>query len=132
MKLLLDNNLSPRLARCLQALFTGDHEIVALREKFSQDASDLDWITALSQEGGWAVLTKDLRIRTRPHERAALDQSRIVYFFLAGSWNRFGVEEMAARLIRLVPKMAAQTELADRGRFELPIRAGSKLRPHRA
>jgi hypothetical protein len=38
---------------------------------------------------------------------------------------------MAARLIRLIPKMAAQTELAERGRFELPINAGSKLRPHR-
>jgi predicted nuclease of predicted toxin-antitoxin system len=131
LRLLLDNNLSPRLARYLQALFGGDHEIIALRDKFSHDAPDLDWITTLSQEGGWAVLTKDLRIRTRPHERAALDQSRIVYFFLAGSWSKFGVEEMAARLIRLVPKMAAQTELADRGRFELPIRAGSKLRPHR-
>jgi hypothetical protein len=77
------------------------------------------------------VLTKDLRIRTRPHERAALDRSRIVYFFLGGSWNRYDVAETAARLIRLMSKMAAQTELADRGRFELPINAGSKLRPHR-
>jgi hypothetical protein len=41
------------------------------------------------------------------------------------------VEETAARLIRLIPKMAAQTDLADRGRFDLPINAGSKLRPHR-
>ena len=31
---------------------------------------------------------------------------------------------MAARLIRLIPKMAAQTELAERGRFELPIIRG--------
>jgi hypothetical protein len=131
LKLLLDNNLSPRIARCLQVLFVDDHHIVALRDKFPDNVPDLDWISALSQESGWAVLTKDLRIRTRPHERAALDQSRIVYFFLAGSWNKFGVEETAARLIRLVPKMAAQTDLADRGRFELPIRSGSKLRPHR-
>ncbi|MGC2222325.1 MAG: hypothetical protein WA624_08135, partial [Methylocella sp.] len=34
-------------------------------------------------------------------------------------------------IIRLVSKMAAQVELADRGRFDLPINAGSKLRPHR-
>jgi len=131
LKLLLDHNLSPRLARCLQALFDDDHPIVALREKFSADAADVEWIAALSQEGGWAVLTKDLRIRTRPHGKAALDRSRIVYFFLSGSWGKITVDETAARLIRLVPKMAAQTELADRGRFELPINAGSKLRPHR-
>ena len=82
-------------------------------------------------EGGWAVLTKDLRIRQRPHERAALDRSRVVYFFLVRAWMKYTVEETAARLIRLIPKMAAQTDLADRGRFELPINAGSKLRPHR-
>lgn len=131
MKLLLDHNLSPRLARCLHALFDNDHLILALRQKFSPDAPDIEWITTLDGEGGWAVLTKDLRIRTRPHERAALDRSRVVYFFLAGSWHNFKVEETAVRLIRWIPKMAAQTELADRGRFELPINAGSKLRPYR-
>jgi hypothetical protein len=131
LKLLVDHNLSPRLARCLQALFEGDHQIVALTEKFATDVSDLEWISALDDEGGWAVVTKDLRIRTRPHERAALDRSRIIYFFLAGSWRRYSVEETAARLIRLVPKMAMQTEIASQGRFELPINAGSKLRAQR-
>jgi hypothetical protein len=41
------------------------------------------------------------------------------------------VEEMAVDLIRLTPKMAAQTDLAERGRFELPIRPKSNLRPRR-
>jgi PIN like domain len=131
LKLLLDHNLSPKLARALAALYAPDHEIKALRERFSPDVSDADWITALDREGGWAVLTQDLRIRTRPHERAAMDRARIVFFFLAGAWRKFTVDETAARLIRLIPKMAAQTELAERGRFELPINAGSKLRPHR-
>jgi PIN like domain len=112
-------------------LFSDDHRIISLREKFLPHTPDIEWISTLNIEGGWAVLTKDLRIRTRPHERAALDRSRVVYFFLAGSWRKFTVEESAARLIRLIPKMAAQTELADRGRFELPINAGAKLRPHR-
>jgi hypothetical protein len=129
-KLFLDNNLSPKLARALQAIFD-DHAIVSLREKFEKDTSDEAWITALDKDGGWAVLTKDLRIRTRPHERAVLDRSKIIFFFLSGSWKNFSVAETAARLILLVPKTAAQVELADRGRFELPVKAGSKLRPHR-
>lgn len=128
MKLLVDHNLSPKIAQALQVLFF-DHEIVALREKFAPNTTDVDWITALDEVGGWAVLTKDLRIRTRPHERAVLDKSRIVYFFLSGAWRKYTMQETAARLIRLVPKMAAQVALADRGRFELPINAGSKLRP---
>jgi hypothetical protein len=114
----------------LDILFV-DHHIMALRDSFPENAPDVEWITALSDQGGCAVLTKDLRIRTRPHERAALDRSRIVFFFLAAGWRKYGMEETAARLIRLIPKMAAQCELADRGRFELPINAGSKLRPHR-
>ncbi|MCZ7656612.1 MAG: hypothetical protein M5U07_01540 [Xanthobacteraceae bacterium] len=130
MKLLIDNNLLPRIARSLDALFE-EHKIVHLRQEFAPDTADVDWIRSLSQQGGWAVLTRDLRIRTRPHERAALDSARIVFFFLAGSWHKMGAEETAARIIRLIPKMAAQTELAERGRFELPINPGSKLRPHR-
>ena len=65
MKLPIDNNLPPRLARSLNILFV-DHEVVALREKFQTDATDIDWVTALDREGGWAVLTRDLHIRTRP------------------------------------------------------------------
>jgi len=128
LKLLLDHNLSPQLATALQALFE-EHQIVALRDRFPSNVSDIDWITELDREGGWAVLTKDLRIRTRPHERAALDRSRIVYFFV--TWRKLTVAETAVRLIRLIRKMAAQTEIAESGRFELPANAGSKLRPRR-
>lgn len=63
MKLLLDHNLSPKLARALQALFD-DHEVVSLRDKFRDQTPDEEWITALDREGGWAVLTKDLRLPT--------------------------------------------------------------------
>jgi PIN like domain len=131
LKLLLDANISPRLARSLQALFVGIHEIVPLRDKFSPSVPDLTWMKSLDEEGGWAVLTKDLHIRTRPHERAVLDSSRIVFFFLGGQWNKYTVEETAARLIRWIPKIAAHMEGNDRGRFELPINAGSALRRHR-
>ena len=131
MKLLLDHNLAPRIARALNALFDGEHQIVALRDKFSPNTTDAAWIDVLDQDRGWAVLTRDIHLRTRPHERAALDRARVVFFFLAGSWKSFTVEETAVRLIRLMPKMAAQTSLAESGRFELPINAGSLLRPHR-
>jgi hypothetical protein len=100
-----------------------------LRQKFETDTPDVELIKALDLEGGWADLTKDLRLRTRPHERAVLDRSRVVYFFLTGSWRKCSVEETAARLIRLIPRLAAQCELAESGRFELPFK-GSKLRQH--
>src|SRR5258708_5266241 len=69
---MLDNNLAPRIARSLNALFADQHHVVALRDCFPENASDVEWIEDLDQRGGWAVLTRDLHIRTRPHERAAL------------------------------------------------------------
>jgi PIN like domain len=129
-KLLVDHNLSPAIARSLQHLYPG-HTLNALCDRFPPDISDVGWMTELDREGGWAVLTKDIRIQFRPHERLALDRSKIVFFFLAGAWRKYSVPETAARLIRLVPLMVKQVEIADRGRFDLPINAGSKLRPHR-
>jgi hypothetical protein len=129
-KLLVDHNLSPAIARSLQHLFPA-HIFAALGDRFPPDTPDIDWISELDRERGWATLTKDLRIQFRPHERLALDRSKIVFFFLAGAWRKYSVPETAARLIRLVPLMAKQVDIADRGRFDLPINAGSKLRPHR-
>ena len=124
----MDNNLSPALAHSLQPLFP-QHHIIALRDKFSASISDIDWISALDSEGGWSALTAERRLKTRPHERLALDRSKIVFFFLTGQWLKFSVSEQAWRLIRLVPAMAAQADLAE-GLFDLPINASSKLRQH--
>ena len=128
MKLLVDNNLSFALAHSLQPLFP-EHEIVALRDKFAQNTPDVDWIGALDKEGGWSALTGERRLKTRPHERLALDRSNVVFFFLTGPWLKYSVPETAWRLIRLVPIMATQAGLAE-GLFDLPINATSKLRQH--
>jgi hypothetical protein len=129
LKLLVDNNLSPSLAYSLQPLFP-EYQIVALRDKFAANTTDLEWINALSVEEGWAAITAERRLKTRPHERLALDRSRIVFFFLTGSWLKYSVPEIAWRLIRLVPLMAKQAAIADSGLFDLPVNATSKLRPH--
>jgi len=63
-KLLVDHNLSPAIARSLQHLYP-DHKFVALRHRFQTDISDVEWMAELDREGGWAALTKDLRIQFR-------------------------------------------------------------------
>jgi hypothetical protein len=128
---MLDHNLSARTARALNTLYGPAHEITPLRDKFPTDTDDIDWIRALHDEGGWAVLTKDLRIRTKPHERAEMDKSNIVFFFLDGAWKKYGVEETTARLIRLFQNMDTHVGSNERGRINLPVNAGSQLKPHR-
>jgi hypothetical protein len=128
LKLLVDNNLSFTLAHGLQPIFP-EHEIVALRDKFAHSTPDVEWIHALDQGGGWAALTLERRLKTRPHERLALERSKVVSFFLTGQWLKYSVPETAWRLIRLVPAMATQSGLSE-GLFDLPINSTSKLRQH--
>jgi predicted nuclease of predicted toxin-antitoxin system len=70
LKLLVDNNLSPSLAHSLQPLFP-EYQIVALREKFTANIADVEWINALSFEGGWAALTAERRLAHVPSFRQA-------------------------------------------------------------
>jgi hypothetical protein len=131
LKLLIDHNLPRRIARALHELFKPEHQIVWLSDKFPQDTPDSEWLGTLVAEGGWSVLTRDLYIRTKPNERAALDSARLIIFFLDGAWKSYGVEETSWRLIRLIPVMAQLTEIQEFGRIDLPINATSKLRAQR-
>lgn len=72
MKIFIDANLSPRIAKALNALSEGDYpQVVHLWERFGRSAPDTEWLSALSREGDRVVVSGDLRIKQNPHERAA-------------------------------------------------------------
>ena len=50
MRVFFDHDLSHVLPEALQAVFQGEHEIVALERKFPRTIDDVEWITALSRE----------------------------------------------------------------------------------
>jgi len=105
-KLPLDENLPPSLARAAHALLQPEGgEAISIPERFGRGFVDIDWIAALHEEGGWAVLTTDRKLRTRPHERLALERSGLVVFILASGWNQEGYWRKAAGVIRWLPSM---------------------------
>lgn len=83
MKFFFDNNISPRIARALRELVEGEHEVCHLRDRFKPNSPDPEWISQLGREGGWILITGDLRIRRRTAERLALNQARLTSFFMA-------------------------------------------------
>jgi hypothetical protein len=91
----LDNNLSPKLAAVLRAL---DHDVIHLRERFPENADDVDWIPRVAAEG-WIVVTLDHAIRSRPHEREAWRASRATIFFLPKGVLDLRLHEQAAWII---------------------------------
>ena len=53
MRLLFDNNISPRVPRAINALISGEGgEAIPLRDKFPANTPDIDWIESIGNEGG--------------------------------------------------------------------------------
>ena len=101
MKVVFDNNLSPALARALQELFRGQHEIVALRDKFHGAPTDVEWITELSRDGTWVVVSGDRRITRNKAEYHAFRNSRLVGFFLSKGLYKSKVTKQMERILAL-------------------------------
>jgi len=71
-------------------------------DHFAIDAADEDWIVDVSFRG-WAIITKDRRIRYRPLELAAVREAKARLFVLTAG-NATG-SEMADILVGHLPRM---------------------------
>lgn len=128
MKLLVDNDLPPRLAKALDAIFFPDDEIVSLRQKFGRaDLKDEDWIPTLGAEGGWAVLSADMNIAKKKPSRELFVGAGLVGFFFSPSLQRAPLRLQLARVLTIWPQMVSHMKTTANGVFELP-RSGQKFR----
>ncbi len=124
MKLLVDHNISPYLARAVHVVVAPDgHEVHAVADKFGPAAPDIDWISALGREGDWAFLSGDHRIRKNPAEREALRRARLTGFFLAPNWQKMKTAEKTGRLLLKWQTLVDQEKLVTGGAlFEVRVR----------
>ena len=107
MKFFIDNNLPPPLAHALRELSKPyDHAVIHLKDRFTADTPDVDWINDLSKEGGWAVITHDKL--NKGLEREALRQAGLLVFFLDKSWSDHKFWEKAYQLVRWWPRIVEQ------------------------
>ncbi|WP_125995719.1 hypothetical protein [Sphingomonas sp. S-NIH.Pt15_0812] len=128
MKLLVDNMLPPRMARGLGELFSDQHEVVHIRDKFQTGSlPDAEWIERLGREGGWCVLSGDRRIATKKPSRELFNRSNLVGFFPLPAVLGLPLHSMTARILMLWPSMNDTARVMDRGCFDLGIKGG--LRP---
>jgi hypothetical protein len=134
-KLLIDHNISPYIARALAAIAEPDrHEVKAKRDKFDTSVSipDTEWLSVLGHEGGWAFLSDDHRIYRNPQERRAMLAARVIGFFLEPRWRKRDVTEYerAARLILWLPRLAQQCDnVAPPAAYKLPFSHTRRLEP---
>lgn len=126
MKVFFDHNLSHALPEALQAVFSNEHEIVALEKKFPRTITDIDWITALNQEGHWIVISGDLRITRNRAERLVFQSSKLTGFFMAPALKKARVLKQLERLCALWDNIITLAGAAAPGAlYELPIKTPS-------
>lgn len=129
MKVLVDNDLPPRLAKALNLIFEADGDtVVALKDKFGRsNVTDEEWIKALGQEGGWGVLSADMRIAKKRVSRELFLSANLVGFFFPSSLQKQPLHRQASRVLQIWPAMRDQSRLNQNGCFEIPA-SGSKFR----
>ncbi|RXF69602.1 hypothetical protein [Hansschlegelia zhihuaiae] len=124
MKVLIDENLPPRLARALHELLKPQHQVYASRALFGTGVKDLDWMARLNAEGGWVVISGDRRITRNKHEAAAFRASNMIGFFLSKGLQKSPLLKQMERLCALWPSIEAQTKLVAGGAmFELQMKS---------
>lgn len=124
MKVLIDENLPPALAKALAALFVGEHQIQHLRERYGPSVTDEEWIKDLHKEGGWVVISGDRRITRNHAEQQFFKSSNLVGSFLSKGLNKAPTIKKMERLMALWSTIEKQASLVSGGAmFELPMRS---------
>ena len=130
MRFFFDNQISYRLAEAIDRLADVDgDQVVALRAKFPQDATDLTWIPQLASERDWIIVSGDCKIRDKPAERKIFFEAKLTTFFLAKGWINAELWEQASLLIRWWPKLREQATLVEAGTvIEIPFRKTGRFK----
>ncbi len=127
-KVLVDNNLPPKLAQALNLIWQPDHKIVALRDHFGRsDLTDEEWITALGRDGSWAVLSADMNIARKRPSRDAFLSAGLVGFFFGTTMQKWPLHRQAARVLTIWPQMVSHMRTTANGCFEVSTK-GDRFR----
>lgn len=116
MRFFFDNNLSPYYARALDVLIRPQGDSAThLRDKFPQNADDIDWIKTLGAEGQWVIISGDPDITRVPHEKAAWLQSGLTAFFFHKQFQNLVFWDQIAKLIQRWPLISEQAKRVEAG-----------------
>jgi hypothetical protein len=115
LRFFFDNNLAPKLARGFHQFVVGEHEVIHLRDRFSEDTPDVEWMKRLASESGWVILSGDVAIGRNPHEVQAWKAAGHTIFFLKAGWTNIGLWQQVQKLARCFSDIIKQAGKAKPG-----------------
>jgi hypothetical protein len=129
LKIFFDNNLSPNIAHAMRELSKSEvdvEEVIHLRDRFSRRADDIEWISALVEDGPWIIISIDRFKKQNDAERAALRGAGHTVFVMDSQWAEHRYWLQAERLVRWWPQILAQARLVSASAFRVPWHHNSK------
>lgn len=115
MKFFFDNNLASKIAKGLNGFVSPEHQVTHLKEKFSADTEDAQWMEALAREKDWIIVTADINIGKNPHEIEAWKQAGHTIFFLKPGWLKMKFWDQAQKFVKCFPDILKKAERAQPG-----------------
>lgn len=86
MRIFLDNQLSPKIARAIDELVSPVDHAEHLRLRFAPNTADEVWLRALAAEGQWIVICGDWAMSKKERIRHIYRNSELTVFFLPDGW----------------------------------------------
>jgi PIN like domain len=130
LRFLLDNNLSPHIARGLHALSQGQHqsiEVRHLRDLYPGPTPDTIWLAGLKThgDGQWFVVSIDKFRKQARAERLAIQHAGHVVYVLDPSWSSAGYWPQAANLPLWWPTLLVHASVTSGGVYRVPWKRGT-------
>ena len=85
---------------------------------------DAEWIDALGREGGWTVLSGDLRIARKRPSRELFLRAQLVGFFPLPAVTEQPLHGLASRILKVWPAMMQLASVTKAGVYEVGIKGG--------
>jgi hypothetical protein len=114
-KFFFDNNLAPKIAKGLNGFASPDHQVIHLKDKFSANTDDVDWMNQLAEEEDLIIVTADVRIGKNPQEIEAWKQAGHTIFFLKPGWTDMKFWDQAQKFTKCFPSIIERAQFAKRG-----------------
>lgn len=128
MRAFFDNNIAPFVAHAIHTVVNPlGHEAIAKLDRFAKDEKDIDWLSALGEEGDWVVFTADKRILRNPVERRAFHASGLTAFVFSPSVRKLNSRQRTATTLWHWDRIAELTALQSRGAYWLPLNKSTKF-----
>lgn len=82
-----------------------------------QPKNDVPWLKWFADDGGKVVISGDVRMKSRPHERLALIEHGFIVIFFEAQWSDWKFWRKCALLIHWWPVIAAKIKRAKKASF---------------